>query len=110
MAIPARYLVLVNLLLLGMAAYWGASTVSTAIAARLTPMPQVELPSPPELAPPQANRPMSYYNAISRRNIFNVEPTPGPAQPVVAVKTPLNLKLWGVSIDAKHPKRSHAII
>lgn len=110
MAIPSRYLVLVNLLLLGMAAYWGASTVSTAIAARLTPMPQVELPSPPEQPPPQANRPISYYAAISRRNIFNVEPTPGPAQPAPVAKTPLNLKLWGVAIDQVHPKRSHAII
>jgi general secretion pathway protein C len=110
MAIPSRYLILVNLLLLGMAAYWGASTVSTAIAARLTPMPQVELPSPPELAPPQPNRPMTHYAAISRRNIFNVEPTPGPAIQLAPQKTPLNLKLWGVSIDQKRPNRSHAII
>lgn len=110
MAIPPRYLVPVNLVLLGLAAYWGASTVSTAIAARLTPMPQVDLPSPPELPPPQANRPLTYYAAISRRNIFNVEPTPGPAVQQVVVKTPLNLKLWGVAIDQKNAKRSHAII
>jgi len=110
MAIPPRYLVLVNLLLLGLAAYWGASTVSTAIAAKMTPMPQVDLPSPPELPPAQANRPITYYAAISRRNIFNVEPTPGPAPVQAAVKTPLNLKLWGVAIDPHHPKRSHAII
>lgn len=110
MAIPPRYLVPVNLVLLGLAAYWGASTVSTAIAARLTPMPQVDLPSPPELPPAQANRPLTYYAAISRRNIFNVEPTPGPPAPQVAVKTPLNLKLWGVAIDRTNSKRSHAII
>jgi len=110
MAIPARYLILVNLLLLALAAYWGASTVSTAIAARLTPMPQVDLPSPPELAPPQANRPIGYYAAINKRNIFNVEPTPGPPAPAAVVKTPLNLKLWGVEIDRVEARRSHAII
>jgi len=110
MAIPPRYLVPVYLFLLGLAAYWGAATVSTAIAARLTPMPQIELPSPPELPPAQANRPLNYYAAINKRNIFNVEPTPGAAAPPPPVTTPLNLKLWGVAIDQKSAKRSYAII
>src|SRR5262249_37309903 len=56
------------------------------------------------------NRALSYYAAINRRNIFNIDPTPGPPAPQVVVKTPLNLKLWGVAVDRKSSKHSHAII
>ena len=98
MAIPSRYLVLVNLLLLGWAAYWGAKTVTTAIAAKLAPLPPVHLSPPPPAIVQEPNRPSSYYAAIYNRDIFNsakpeaVRPTPPP------VKTQLNLKLWGVAI------------
>lgn len=110
MAIPPRYMVPVYLLLLGLAAYWGAATVSTAVAALLTPMPQIDLPTPPEMPPPQPNRALTHYAAIQRRNIFNIEPTPGSAAPQPVVKSPLNLKLWGVAIDQVRAERSYAII
>ena len=51
MKISPRHLVWVNLVLLALVAYWGASTVSTAIAAKLTPPPAVHLSqAPPPIA------------------------------------------------------------
>jgi len=109
MAIPSRYLVLVNLLLLGLAAYWGASTVTTAIAAKLTPLPPVHLTAPPPPPAQQPNRQISYYAAIYNRDIFNSTKPEAPKAPPAPVKTKLNLKLWGVAIH--HGKRpSYAII
>ena len=100
MKISPRHLVWVNLALLALVAYWGASTVSTAIAARLTPSPEVHLsaPPPPIAVPPK--RPASYYAAIQTRDIFN-SAKPEPEKPKEPPKpTELKLKLLGVVVHS----------
>ncbi len=109
MAIPRRYLVLVHLLLLGLAAYWGASTVTTAIAARLTPSPKVQLTDPPPPMAQEAIKPASHYAAIHTLDIFNSTKPEEAKPPPAPVKTQLKLKLWGVALH--HGDRaSYAII
>jgi general secretion pathway protein C len=109
MAIPPRYLVLVNLLLLGLIAYWGASTVTTAVAAKLTPMPKVNLEAPPPPIPAQPNQPLSYYEVIRTRDIFNSKEPEAPSTPPTPAPTQLRLRLWGVAIH-HGDKPSYAII
>ncbi|HVO22010.1 MAG TPA: type II secretion system protein GspC [Candidatus Margulisiibacteriota bacterium] len=100
MKISPRHLVWVNLALLAMVAYWGASTVSTAIAARLTPSPEVHLSPPPPPLAREPKRPASYYAAIQSRDIFN-SAKPEPEKPKEPPKpTELKLKLWGVVVHA----------
>jgi general secretion pathway protein C len=100
MKISPRHLVWANLALLAMVAYWGASTVSTAIAARLTPSPEVHLSPPPPPLAREPRRPASYYAAIQSRDIFN-SAKPEPEKPKEAPKpTELKLKLWGVVVHA----------
>ncbi|MFQ5667682.1 MAG: type II secretion system protein GspC [Candidatus Binatia bacterium] len=100
MRIAPRHLVWVNLLLLALVAYWGASTVSTAIAAKLTPSPTVHLSPPPPPIARAPRRPPSYYAAIHTRDIFN-STKPEPAKPKEPPKpTQLKLKLWGVAVHA----------
>lgn len=99
MKISPRHLVWVNLALLALVAYWGASTVSTAIAARLTPSPEVHLAPPPPPLIREPKRPASYYASIQTRDIFNSakpeleKPKEAPPKP-----TELKLKLWGVVV------------
>ena len=100
MKISPRHLVWVNLALLAMVAYWGASTVSTAIAARLTPSPEVHLSPPPPPLVREPKRPASYYASIQSRDIFN-SAKPEPEKPKEPPKpTELKLKLWGVVVHA----------
>jgi general secretion pathway protein C len=100
MKISPRHLVWVNLALLAFVAYWGASTVSTAIAARLTPSPDVHLSPPPPPLAPQPKRPASYYASIQARDIFN-SVKPEPEKPKEPPKpTELKLKLWGVVVHS----------
>jgi len=100
MKISPRHLLWVNLVLLGLIAYWGASTVSTAAAARLTPLPQVHLSQPPPPIEHSNRRPASYYAAINSRDIFN-SVKPESAKPAEAPKpTELKLKLWGVAVHS----------
>lgn len=100
MKFSPRYLVGVNLVLLALVAYFGAATVSSAIAARIAPPVDVRLSPPPPPVQAQRKRPLSYYAAIQRRDIFNLAPPP----PVEAPPTPppkpteLRLKLWGVAV------------
>jgi general secretion pathway protein C len=108
MTISQRHLLWVNLVLLALVAYWGASTVSTAIAAKLTPSPEIHLSPPPPPIAHEPRRPASYYAAIHTRDIFNstkpeVEKPPEPPKP-----TQLNLKLWGTSVHTGGA--SHCII
>ena len=99
MKISPRHLVWVNLALLALVAYWGASTVSTAIAARLTPSPEVHLAPPPPPLVREPKRPASYYAAIQTRDIFNsAKPEPEKPKDVPAKPTELKLKLWGVVV------------
>ena len=108
MKIAPRHLVWVNLVLLGLIAYWGASTVSTAVAAKLTPPPQVRLVQPPPPIEHGPRRPVSYYAAIHQRDIFN-STKPEPDRPAEPPKpTELKLKLWGVAIHDGKP--SYCII
>jgi general secretion pathway protein C len=108
MKISARHLVWVNLILLTLVAYWGASTVSTAIAARLVPPPAVHLKQPPAPIAREPHRPETYYAAIHTRDIFN-STKPEEEKPKEAPKpTELKLKLWGVAIHSHGA--SHCII
>ena len=98
MKISPRHLVWVNLALLALVAYCGASTVSTAIAARLTPSPDVHLSPPPPPLAREPKRPASYYASIQGRDIFN-SAKPEPEKPKEPPKpTELKLKLWGVVV------------
>jgi general secretion pathway protein C len=90
----------VNLALLALMAYWGAATVSTAIAAKLTPSPEVHLSPPPPPIAREPKRPATYYAAIQVRDIFNStkpEPPKAAADPTPK-PTELKLKLWGVVV------------
>lgn len=100
MKFSPRYLAGVNLVLLALVAYFGAATVSGAIAARLAPPPDVHLSPPPPPPKAQNKRPLSYYAAIGRRDLFNsVAPTPPDAPPTPPPKpTELRLRLWGVAV------------
>jgi len=100
MKFSPRYLVGVNLVLLALVAYFGAATVSSAIAARLSPPPDVRLSAPPPPSKEQSKRPLSYYAAIQSRDLFNsVAPAPAEEPPPPPPKpTELRLKLWGVAV------------
>ena len=98
MKISLRHFVWINLVLLGLVAYWGAATVSTAVAAKLSLPPQVHLSQPPPPIAREARRPASYYASISTRDIFN-STKPEPEKPPEPPKpTELKLKLWGVAV------------
>ena len=104
MSFSPRYLVVVNLLLLALAAYSASSIVGTALAARLIPPPEVEISPPPAPLEIEPAKPATYYAVIPKRDIFNsVKPTPAPAAPVEAVVAPtqLKLKLWGTAVFDK---------
>jgi type II secretion system protein C len=99
MKISPRDLIWVNLGLLALAAYWGAATVSAAIAARLTTSPELHLSQPPPPLVREARRPQTYYASISQRDVFNsikqeVEKPPEAPKIVVECKS----KLWGVAV------------
>lgn len=98
MKISPRQLVWVNLVLLALVAYSAASTVSTAIAAKLIPSADVRLSPPPPPIAREPRRPASYYASINSRDIFN-STKPEPEKPPEPPKpTELKLKLWGVAV------------
>ena len=101
MSFSPRYLVLVNLILLALAAYSASAIVGTVLSARLSETPRVEISAPPPPIQEQSKRPASYYALIHKRDIFNS------AKPVVEKEeveevapepTNLRLKLWGVAL------------
>jgi general secretion pathway protein C len=100
MSFSPRYLVVVNLLLLALAAYSASSIVGTALAARLIPPPDVEISPPPEPLDIESAKPATYYALIHKRDIFNsAKPTPAPEkQQEVVAPTQLKLKLWGTAV------------
>lgn len=100
MSFSPRYLVVVNLLLLALAAYSASSIVGTALAARLIPPPDVVISPPPAPLEIEPAKPATYYAVIPKRDIFNsVKPTPAPAVvETQAVATQLKLKLWGTAV------------
>ena len=111
MSFSPRYLVLVNLILLALAAYSASAIVGTVLSARLSESPNVEISAPPPPLPQQSNRSKSYYALIQKRDIFNsAKPPPPPSgeddkEPEV---TTLRLKLWGVAI--REDEDSYSII
>jgi len=100
MSFSPRYLVVVNLLLLALAAYSASSIVGTALAARLVPPPEVELSRPPDPLVQEPAKPANHYALIHKRDIFNsAKPTAAPvAEAAPAEVTQLKLKLWGTAV------------
>ncbi len=100
MSISPRYLVVVNLILLALAAYSTSAIVGTVLSARLSEVPSVEISEPPPPILQLSKKPTSYYNLIHKRDIFNS------AKPIVESEvvaepvkiTDLRLKLWGVAL------------
>lgn len=102
MKISPQYFVWINLVLLALVAYWGAATVSAAVAAKLSLPPQVHLSQPPPPIAREPRRQASYYANINTRDIFN-STKPEPEKPPEPPKpTELKLKLWGVAVHADH--------
>jgi general secretion pathway protein C len=102
MKISPRYFVWINLVLLALVAYWGAATVSAAVAAKLSLPPQVHLSQLPPPIAREPRRPTSYYANINTRDIFN-STKPEPEKPPEPPKpTELKLKLWGTAVHADH--------
>ena len=109
MRIQPRHLVWANFALLALVAYGAASTVSTAIAARLMPPPDLRLSPPPPPIEREGRRPANYYAAISTRDVFN-SAKPEPEKPKEPPKpTELKLKLWGVVVH-NEDARSYCVI
>jgi general secretion pathway protein C len=107
---PRYYVVAANLLLLAAVAYLGSSIVGTALAAKLVPVPEVELSAPPPPIEIEGARPAVFYTLISKRDIFNsAKPEPPPPPVEVPVATPLKLKLWGVAVH-NNAQHSYSII
>lgn len=109
MKFSLRHLVWVNLVLLALVAYWGASTVSTAVAARMIPPPVVRIkPPPPPLAADDRHPASHYVDKIVGRDIMNPEKPPVAETPPPLPEKELNLKLWGVTLHSDGD--SHCII
>lgn len=107
---PRYYVVAANLLLLAAVAYLGSSIVGTALAAKLIPVPEVELSAPPPPIELEGARPPVFYSLIGKRDIFNsAKPEPAPPPVEAPVATPLKLKLWGVAVH-QNAQRSYSII
>lgn len=108
MILSSRYLVVVNLLLLALAAYAAAGIAGTALAARFIPTADVAIIAPPEPPPIEKAKPAKHYAMIHERDIFNsVKPKVEPIAPPPATVTQLKVKLWGVAVRGK---RSHCVI
>ncbi len=102
MPFSPRYLVVVNLILLALAAYSASSIVGTALASRLIPPPEVILQPRPEPLEQEPAKPETFYALIPKRDIFNSAPPPAPV--VAAAEKPpevtqLKLKLWGTAVN-----------
>ena len=108
MILSSRYLVVVNLLLLALAAYAAAGIAGTALAARFIPSADVALIEPPPPPPLEKVKPATHYALIHQRDIFNsVKPQVAEAPPAPPAKTQLKVKLWGVAVRGA---RSHCVI
>lgn len=90
-----RYLTALNLLLIAALAYFLALSVNDAIRGRLGAGAPLKLPALTRAAALSApGRSRAYYDAIVRRDIFNLEPAPeAPAE----LATNLHIKLLGTS-------------
>ncbi len=109
MKLTPRYLVWVNLVLLALLAYWGASTVSTAIAAKFMPPPTVKLSTPPPPLVKEPNRPATHYAIINSRDLFNSTKPEAPKVAEPPKPSECKAKLWGVVVH-RDEAGSYAII
>lgn len=108
MILSSRYLVVVNLLLLALAAYAAAGIAGTVLAARFIPLSEVALVEPPPAPQIEKAKPATYYAVIHQRDIFNsVKPQVEAPPPAAPQKTQLKVKLWGVAVRGA---RSHCVI
>lgn len=90
-----RYLTALNLLLIGTLAYCLALSVNDVIRGRLRGAP-LHLPVLAQVTPaPAQSHPRAYYEAIAKRDIFNLEPAP--EAPAEVAPTNLHIKLLGTS-------------
>jgi general secretion pathway protein C len=91
-----RYVMALNLLLIGILAYFLALSVNDIILGRVAGGAPAHLPSLLGAEPSApVTRPRGFYDAISRRDIFNLVPvTEAPAE----VATNLHIKLLGTSM------------
>jgi general secretion pathway protein C len=109
MKLTPRYLAWVNLVLLALLAYWGASTVSTAIAARLMSPPAIKLTAPPPPLVKEPNRPATHYAIIYSRDLFNSTKPEAPKVAEPPKPSECKAKLWGVVVHLDETA-SYAII
>ncbi len=95
LAFSERYLTALNLLLIAGLAYFLALSVNDVIRGRMGGGAPLQLPAMTRAAPLTAQgRPRALYDAIVRRDIFNLEPAPeAPAE----LATNLHIKLIGTS-------------
>lgn len=89
-----RYLMALNLLLIALMAYFLALSANDIIRGRLAGGAPLHIPAAGEAAA-SASYPRAYYDAIVKRDIFNLEPAP--ETPSAEVATNLHIKLVGTS-------------
>ena len=102
-----RYLTFINYVLITCAAYFGVNAFYKTATARLQiSAPQAALQQRSISQDGDALRPLSYYQMINKRNLFNLkEDAPQKAEEKVDVaelkQTDLQLKLWGTVIGGE---------
>lgn len=95
-----------NALLVAAIAYFAALCVEDVIARALHPAPSITPPPISAVSSANGIRPRGFYDAIVRRDIFNLTPQESAPAPVVAED--LHIKLLGTSMLSR--KRPYAII
>jgi general secretion pathway protein C len=103
--LSGRYVVALNLLLIGGIAYFAAQTVTDIIASRMVGRERVSALPPPAAPPAEQAYPRARYDLIVSRDIFNPPHEAAPAQPV---PEDLHLKLLGTSIQTK--EKPYAVV
>jgi general secretion pathway protein C len=93
-----RSLTWLNLLLIAVLAYFLALSVNDIIRGRLSASADLQLPAMTGLKVATAqNYPRAYYDAIAKRDIFNLAPAPEQEAPPAKLATNLHVKLVGTS-------------
>ncbi|MFZ0612071.1 MAG: type II secretion system protein GspC [Desulfobacterales bacterium] len=105
--------ILLNLLLIGAIVYFGVSTFFTMTSARLAQVPQtVETGTAPVPTERGSQRPLSDFNPVVERNLFDTKATAESTSKNVDVdeleQTSLKLKLWGTVTGP--PEEAYAVI
>jgi len=109
MKFSPQYLVVVNLLLLALAAYSASSIIDTLIAGRLMPKPSVELSDKPAVPPVQPPKDVAFYRKVTERDIFNSALAPTPAPTAAATIWQAPVKLIGVAVF-RDPQYSNCVL